>query len=78
MKKHAATLNDALSFIDNALFSVKRRLHNGKIFINSYSSGGAAYVPENKTIIKTAFKRKDYKNETKAAVEVAENGRAKK
>lgn len=75
MKKHDATLEEAKSFIDNALFSLKRRHQSGVTFINYYSASGAAYVRQDQNLIKTAFKSDQYKADIKNIVEVAQNER---
>ncbi len=72
-KKHEATLDEAKGFIENALFSIKRRHQSGATFTNYYSSVGAAFINNGDNVIRTAFKRDQYDAKTIKAVEVAEN-----
>lgn len=71
-KKHDATFEDAISYIENALFTVKRKKLNGT-FVDFYSEGGAAYVLTEKKIISTAFKKKEFDNTAKKAMEAYKN-----
>lgn len=72
-KKHSVTLEEAQSFIDNAIFSLRRKHHSGKLFINYYSEEGAAYVLPDQSLVRTAFKSGEYDKKIKGALEVAKN-----
>lgn len=72
---HGVTLEEAISYIKNASFTLKRTLQDGKEFINYYSSDGAAYVNIGENTIRTAFKRAEYDSKVTAAMEAAENAR---
>ena len=73
MRKHSATEEEARSFVADALFSIRRRHQTGKVFVNYYSSAGASYVLEGDNLIRTAFKRDQFKPDIIKAMEVAEN-----
>lgn len=64
---HQVTRAEAEQFIHDAKFSVTR--WNGK-FTNYYGTEGAAYVDNENKQIKTAFKRDQFDEKTKAAMEV--------
>jgi len=72
---HSATEADAKSFIENAVFSLKRKHWTGDVFTNYYSTEGAAYVLTAENEIRTAFKRDQFKGRMKDAMEVIENGK---
>lgn len=72
---HSATEAEAKSFIENAVFSLKRKHWTGNVFTNYYSSEGAAYVLTTENEIRTAFKREQFKGHLKDAMEVIENGK---
>lgn len=71
---HSATEAEAKSFIENAVFSLKRKHWTGAVFTNYYSPEGAAYVLNAENEIRTAFKRDQFKGRVKDAMEVIENG----
>lgn len=71
---HTATEAEAKSFIENAVFSLKRKHWTGAVFTNYYSPEGAAYVLNAENEIRTAFKRDQFKGRVKDAMEVFENG----
>ena len=70
-RKHKATEQDAKKWIEEALFSVTA--WNGE-YTRYYSKNGAAYVEEKSGIIRTAYSREEYNENTKKAVEVLESG----
>lgn len=72
---HSATEAEARSFIENAIFSLKRKHWTGAVFTNYYSTEGAAYVLNADNEIRTAFKRDQFKGAVKDVMEVIENGK---
>ncbi len=64
-RQHGVTVEDAISFIENAKYSVERKHWSGYTFINYYSEYGAAYVRVEDNVIRTAFKSNEYKGKTK-------------
>lgn len=66
-RNHGVTKTDADGFIKNACFSVS--VWNGK-FEKYYSDDGAAYVFFDKMIVRTAFKRDEFDEKVKSALEV--------
>lgn len=72
---HSATEAEARSFIENAIFSLKRKHWTGAVFTNYYSTEGAAYVLNADNEIRTAFKRDQFKGAVKGVMEVIENGK---
>lgn len=70
---HSATEDEAKSFIENAVFSLKRKHWTGDVFTNYYSPEGAAYVLNAENEIRTAFKRDQFNDRVKDAMEVCEN-----
>lgn len=70
---HSVTEAEAKSFIENAVFSLKRKHWTGNIFTNYYSPEGAAYVLTSENEIRTAFKREQFKGHVKDAMEAIEN-----
>ena len=66
-RNHEVTKEDADRFIKNACFSVS--IWNGK-YEKYYSDDGAAYVFFCKMTIRTAFKRDEFDNSVKSALEV--------
>jgi SPP1 gp7 family putative phage head morphogenesis protein len=71
--KHDATESESRSYIETALFSLKRKHQSGKTFTNYYSSDGASYVYDDGKLIRTAFKRTQFDKKTERAVKEAEN-----
>ena len=77
-REHNVNLDEATSYISNALFSLKRTMGKGSDsieFINYYATDGAAYVNVREKTIRTAFKRAEFDPKTTAAVEAAKNAR---
>ena len=72
---HSATEAEARSFIESAIFSLKRKHWTGMTFTNYYSADGAAYVLNADNEIRTAFKRDQFKGAVKDVMEVIENGK---
>lgn len=72
---HTATEAEAKSFIQNAIFSLKRKHWTGAVFTNYYSPEGAAYVLDAESEIRTAFKRNQFKGRVKDTMEVIESGK---
>ncbi len=72
---HSVTEAEARSFIENAIFSLKRKHWTGAVFTNYYSTEGAAYVLNADNEIRTAFKRDQFKGAVKDVMEVIENGK---
>lgn len=66
-RSHNVTLQEAKEFIKNATFS--ETVWNGH-FERYYSQTGVAYVNKNNLQIRTAFKTEQFKEGTKAAIEV--------
>lgn len=66
-RKHAVTEKEAKNFIKNAKFSATK--WNGK-YTNYYSDEGAAYVDNETQHIRTAFKKEQYDDAAKGAMEV--------
>ena len=56
-RKHKVTLNQAISYMDNAVVSITR--YNGNS-INYYSFQGAVYIRKDLKSIRTAFKKEQY------------------
>lgn len=72
---HSVTEAEARSFIEGAIFSLKRKHWTGMTFTNYYSADGAAYVLNADNEIRTAFKRDQFKGTVKDVMEVIENGK---
>lgn len=72
-RQHNVTEEEAKSYIENAVFSTTK--WKGR-FTNYYSSEGAAFVDNNSKHIRTAFKKEQYDNAAKAAMEVLKRGRS--
>lgn len=70
-RSHNVTEDEAKRYIRNAEFSTTK--WNGK-FTNYYSRDGATYVDNEKKHIRTAFKKEQYDDIAKAAMEVLKNG----
>ena len=66
---HGCTLEDAISYIENAKCSVTRKRWDG-YHTNYYSFDGAAYVADETHKIKTAFSSADFDDITKRVMEV--------
>lgn len=70
-RQHNVTEEEAKNYIQNAVFSTTK--WKGK-FTNYYSSEGAAFVDNNSKHIRTAFKKEQYDDAAKAAMEVLKRG----
>lgn len=70
-RKHDVTEEEAKNFIRNAKFSSTK--WNGK-YTNYYSDEGAAYVDNETQHIRTAFKKEQYDDVTRGAMEVLKRG----
>lgn len=68
-RNHGVTLEEARSFIEDAVFSLKRRHWTGETFVNYYSQSGAAYVKTSEPVIRTAFKKDEFDPKTKKVME---------
>lgn len=66
-RQHEVTEKEAKEYIENARFSVTK--WNGK-YTNYFSDDGAAYVDNEKRHIRTAFKKEQYDDATRKAMEV--------
>lgn len=64
---HGVTFEEALEYIKNARFTVTR--WNGE-FVDFFGDEGAAYVNVKTNLIRTAFKREDFTESVKKALEV--------
>lgn len=71
--KHDATEAEAKSYIETALFSIRRKHQSGMTFTNYYSGAGASYVYDDGKLIRTAFRRTQFDQKTERAVKEAEN-----
>ena len=71
--KHSVTEAEAKSFIENAVFSLKRKHWTGVTFTNYYSTAGAAYVLDGSDEIRTAFKRDQFKGRVLDAIKEIED-----
>lgn len=69
---HGVTAEEAKNYIKNARFSVTK--WKGK-YTNYFSDDGAAYVDNEKGLIRTAFKQQQYDDVTKKAMEVVKSER---
>lgn len=74
-RNHGVTLEEARSFIEDAVFSLKRRHWTGETFVNYYSQSGAAYVKTSEPVIRTAFKKDEFDPKTKKVMEELNNGK---
>lgn len=75
---HNVNFDEAKSYIENAIFTLKRTIGTGTdsiVFINYYADDGAAYVNVKGKTIRTAFKRAEFDTKTTSAVEAAKNAR---
>lgn len=73
---HGVTQSEAVDYIQNAVFSLKRRHWTGETFLNFYSEEGAAYVRTSDNMIRTAFKKDEFDTKTKSAMkEALKNGK---
>lgn len=72
-RQHEVTEKEAKEYIENARFSVKK--WNGK-YTNYFSDDGAAYVDNEKRHIRTAFKKEQYDDATRKAMEVLKRERS--
>lgn len=72
-RQHNVTEEEAKSYIENAVFSTTK--WKGR-FTNYYSSEGAAFVDNNSKHIRTAFKKEQYDDAAKTAMEVLKRGRS--
>ena len=70
-RHHNVTEEEAKNYIQNAVFSTTK--WKGK-FTHYYSSEGAAFVDNNSKHIRTAFKKEQYDDAAKAAMEVLKRG----
>ena len=68
-RQHGVTEEEAKSYIKNARFSVTK--WNGK-YTNYFSDAGAAYVDNEEGKIRTAFKKEQYDETTRKAMEEME------
>ena len=68
-KQHGCTIDDAISYVKTARFSVTRKRWDG-ISYNYYSDFGAAYIDRTAMAIKTAFPKEEFDQATKKAMEV--------
>lgn len=73
-RRHGVTQEEAVSYIKNAAFSLKRRHWTGETFLNYYSEEGASYVRTGDNVIRTSFKKDEFDKKTKSAMEVLKNG----
>lgn len=71
-RQHNVTEGEAKRFIQNAVFSTTK--WNGR-FTNYYSSEGAAFIDNESNNIRTAFKKDQYDDAAKAAMEVLKGDR---
>ena len=71
-KKHDATFEDAISYIENAIFTIKRKRWNGT-YLNFHAKEGASYFRLEDKVISTAFKKKQFDETTKRAMEAYEH-----
>ena len=74
-RRHGVTQEEAVSYIKNAAFSLKRRHWTGETFLNYYSEEGASYVRTSDNVIRTSFKKDEFDKKTKSAMEVLKNGK---
>lgn len=74
-RRHGVTQEEAVSYIKNAAFSLKRRHWTGETFLNYYSEEGASYVRTGDNVIRTSFKKDEFDKKTKSAMEVLKNGK---
>lgn len=74
-RHHGVTQEEAVSYIKNAAFSLKRRHWTGETFLNYYSEEGASYVRTSDNVIRTSFKKDEFDKKTKSAMEVLKNGK---
>ena len=72
-RQHEVTEKEAKEYIENARFSVTK--WNGK-YTNYFSDDGAAYVDNEKRHIRTAFKKEQYDDATRKAMEVIKRERS--
>lgn len=72
-RSHGVTIEEACSFIDEAVFSLKRQHWTGETFINYYSQSGAAYVKTSTPLIRTAFKKDEFDEKIKTVMEELSN-----
>ena len=72
-RQHEVTEKEAKEYIENARFSVTK--WNGK-YTNYFSDDGAAYVDNEKRHIRTAFKKEQYDDATRKAMEVLKRERS--
>lgn len=72
-RQHEVTETEAKEYIKNARFSVTK--WNGK-YTNYFSDDGAAYVDNEKRHIRTAFKKGQYDDATRKAMEVLKRERS--
>lgn len=72
-RQHEVTEKEAKEYIENSKFSVTK--WNGK-YINYFSDDGAAYVDNEKRHIRTAFKKGQYDDATRKAMEVLKRERS--
>lgn len=72
-RQHEVTEKEAKEYIKNARFSVTK--WNGK-YTNYFSDDGAAYVDNEKRHIRTAFKKEQYDDATRKAMEVLKRERS--
>ena len=66
-RRHGVTFEDAVEYIKNARFTATR--WNGE-FIDYFGNEGATYVSVKNNSIRTAFKREDFTQAVKHALEV--------
>lgn len=72
-RQHEVTEKEAKEYIKNARFAVTK--WNGK-YTNYFSDDGAAYVDNEKRHIRTAFKKEQYDDATRKAMEVLKRERS--
>lgn len=72
-RQHEVTETEAKEYIKNARFSVTK--WNGK-YTNYFSDDGASYVDNEKRHIRTAFKKEQYDDATRKAMEVLKRERS--
>lgn len=72
-RQHEVTEKEAKEYIENSRFSVTK--WNGK-YTNYFSDDGAAYVDNEKRHIRTAFKKGQYDDATRKAMEVLKRERS--
>lgn len=70
-RKHDISKEEALKFIENAVFTITR--WNGR-FINYYSKEGAVFIDTEKKCIRTAFSSKEYDEKVRKLMEAILNG----